>query len=453
MSANTIKNSNENIEQLFWADIAKIGDSVIKSRGDQNGISKDALAKALDEGKLAPEQEMVAGALYRSFDNIASASPLPAVASKITNTAFRKFTEQSARVDKEFGQADKLTYWADDQGNLKKIASDKNGAATIADVDQALRSKTSSAEDLARLAELKANFASIARNGKIGRSEIDQYWTLKQTAPGYSNMAKFYHSLRAIEANQSNLTAHKLFSFERDPAKSIQLDAVEQGYAGDCSFYAALGSLTKARPQDVLSMIKKDGSQMQIQFPVLKKEIALTAPASYELGLYFSEKNKFGNWPFVMTKAYGQYVFSKANPIEKMKMEKLTRAQWAGEDGSISKAMETLTGHDAKTVLTKELSNKELENTIVKAANENRIIVLGSPNGNNKTADGYKPGHAFSVIGVSKDKLNNLLVTVRDPGNKGINNPRGISTVSIEKIRRNFDILCEETDRQQVVAR
>ncbi len=435
--------------ELFWDDISQIGSKLIKQNGDKDGITKSKLAYALESGKLSSEQEMVAGSLYDNLDIFQKSSRFQIGEQKVSDGEFRKFTERALLAEKNFVKADNLTYWADDQGNLRKLASDKN-AVTMSDIERAQASKESSAQDRAMLAELKANFSSIAKTGKIGKAEIDQYWKFAKNAQDYKDMAHFYSEMRAIETNQQNPIAHRLFENAKLPAKSIVPDAIQQGYAGDCAILAALGSLAANRPNEIASMIKVAGSNYQVKFPIFKSAFPVQAPSSYELGLYLGEKNKYGNWPLVITKAFGQYVYNTTNPINRIKMDKMTRAEWAGENGSLAKAIVAITGHDANFTATKNLSITELRDMLLKAKNEKRIVVLGTGTGKNPTVDGFKPAHAFSVIDVESSKNNELAITVRDPANKGKDDPRGTTKISLAKLMQNFDRVCEESTQKQV---
>lgn len=438
--------SNKNVQELFWADIAQIGAKLISEKGEKGGLSKSRLAHELDACKLTPDDEMVAGAIYNNFEKLTKET-FSLGDKKITEADFRRFTDRASTVEKNFVRVDDLTYWADDQGNLKRLSTDRTGSVTLSDLDKAQFSKPLTSEDRAMIAELKANFSSITKTGRIGKAEIDDYWKRAKDVPGYTEMASFYLHMRAIEANQNNPVAHRVFTDEKNPIKSITVDAVHQGYSGDCAIVAALACLSAYRPQEISSMIKRSGNELQVKFPVFKKAISIASPSSYELGLYLSEQNQSGYWPLAITKAFGESVYAKADPITKLKMNAESKAEWAGENGSIGRAIETLTGHDANFTATNEHSDDDLRNLLIKANQEKRIVILGTGKGSKPTVSGYRPAHAFSVMGVAKVNANDLSIKLRDPS---IDGPKGTTTISLKDLKRNFDRVCEETTTKQI---
>lgn len=437
----------KNTTELFWNDVEQIGSKIIREQGERNGISKKTLALQLDERRLSPDEELLIGALYENFDSVAKDAGFQFGEKKVTEDALRKFSKRAFLAKSNFDHADNLTYWADDQGNLKKLSPDKSGSVNLPDLDRALQAKDLPANDRAMIVDLKSIFNKIAKTGLVGKSEIDAYWKQAKNTSDYKEMLSFYRDMDNIQATQENPVAHRLFGNEKNPIESITIDAVQQGRSGDCAVVASLASLTATRPHDVLQMLKETPSGVHVKFPLFLRPILVKDPTSYELAFFLrARKNEYGNWPLVIIKAFGDYIGSTGNAISKLQTEHLSRGEWAGINDSISKAIEILTGHEASVEYLDHLSDKQLKDLLLIACREKRIVVIGTGFGNKPTADGYKSKHALSLLQVESSKAGDLTVTVRDPENFGKEHPHGTTKITIEKLRRNFKVVCEETN-------
>ncbi len=443
-----IKKVDHNLEDLFWQIFANKSSNLLKRINASGSVTKAELAKAISSGTLQGIDAQIGAALYRRFTSITVAAGKHTDA-KINSADLALFSKRSAEAEKLFHKADDLAYWSDDQGNLKKISGSK-GFLSLEDLKNAEQMEKSSAENRAMITVLKESFGGISKSGKLTVRDIDTYYKICKTNPDFAAAQSIVVDMRRVELAQQNKQAHKLFSNENEPLKSISPIAVLQGYTGDCAFKAALAGLANTRPQEIHEMIKTHGSDFQINMPGAKvKQQILSKPSDEELGLYGDYHGTGGFWPTLLSKAYGELVFKQANPIDKLRMKSQTSNEWAGEFGNEFHVIQTLTGHKAVGYFLADHNDSKLTEALKTGQKERSIMVASTKKGKGSTPDGFRKDHGYTLMKVSNFPDGSLKLTVRDPGGLHKNTRAdGTRDISLSVLRKNFSAIYIESNQK-----
>lgn len=439
------------VEELFWQDIQSISSSVLQKSGTNGSASKADLGKAIQSGKLQGDEAAVGAALYNNFSYIKENGLVSNLfgQAKLSNADIASFASKGKEVEKGLNKVDNLAYWAVDSGNLKRFSP--TGSLSITDIQAAQKQANLSVQDKAMLAELYADFNSIARGANsIGKTEVNSYYNKIQNAREFRVIEGFDLDMSQVEKNQKNPLAHTLFADKNNPSNSVKVDAVVQRYANDCAFKAALAGLAGSRPDEIVKMIKPNNatSKFDVQLPGTKeKTLSVAQPTAEELGL-FSQHNSYGFWPTLITKAYGESVYNKADQQSKAKMNSQTDDEWAAGTGEGIAAIQALTGHQVFAKPLNKLGDTELTQRLIEGKRNNRVMVVGTPTTPDaaNTTDGFRQEHAFTVTNVSNVK-GNLEITIRDPQANGNNRPDGTMQISLDTLRSNFKAVYIESDK------
>ena len=77
---------------------------------------------------------------------------------------------------------------------------------------------------------------------------------------------------------------------------------------GNCYFVAAMAAVAKTDPERLQNMIKveEDGTYT-VKFPGLEKSYNVKAPTADEIGTIDGGIEKYGSWPLILMKAFGQH--------------------------------------------------------------------------------------------------------------------------------------------------
>ena len=440
------------VEELFWQDIMNTADSVLLKSSQRGSVTKTDLAKSIESGALKGDEAIVATALYNNFDNVKPAAGILSgfgigKPQAITHEDISALSQKGITAEKQWHEVDNLTAWADDHGGLERLSHGASGKLSLSDINAAQKQAGLSVEDKAMLAELGANFKSIAGSSStIGKDQIDSYYDKSQSNPDFNLVDGFKRDMYSVEKTQLSLQSHKLFATPGNPLASINADSVREGFGGDCAFKAALAGLAQARPQDIAGMIKPDGSNFDVSLPGTKeKTFTLPQPSDADLAL-FSRSNPGGFWSTLMDNAFGQSVYNQADSQTKTKMNAEAHGAWAGADGDQEKAIEALTGHKVFKAHIQNLSDSDLTKQLLTGQNDKRVMVLNTANASSNTSDGFSPGHAFTITNVS-NVAGHVELTIRDPRDNGDNNPRqGTSKITLADLKKNFSSVYVETN-------
>ena len=432
----------------YWTDVEKVADGVLKSGGNSGSVSKEQLAREIENGAFKGEQAMVAGALYNTFDQIKTPSRLNRMlfTTKINASDISKSIGKVKDGEKQFHEIDDLSYWATSKNNLQRFSGDDSGSVTYQDLTKALARHDINNEDRSNLQALESKFHAIAPDGKLGKSDLDSYSkNFQETNQNFILGKQFLHDMRHINDSQNDPNGRKLYA-DDNPLDSIKVDNVTQGFSGDCAFKAALGAVVVTDPTSVPGMLKeKSATDLQVNFPGMDgKSLHVKPPSDEEIGLYSWQANR-GSWASALEKAYGEKVFQEAGAT-KPQLQELVDADRAAANGKSEDALQTLTGHQIDIFDMGQLSSSQIRSKIETAQSEKKALVVNSPAGNQskETQDGFAIDHSFTVLGINARGD----ITVRDPRALGLNRPDGVMQISADKFKANFKLLFVETDRQ-----
>ncbi len=166
----------------------------------------------------------------------------------------------------------------------------------------------------------KGTLWNTAKDGTLSEKEIPQFGIFK--SPEIIALLKGHNRPKLFEHQKSleEQTRHSEFivrSVKKPFASDNKLDsirpsAVEQGATGNCGFLAALTSLAATQPDAIADMINAEpdgtytvsfkGSLTGADGPT---KVNIEPPTDAELALYRGG-TKYGIWPAILQKAYGQ---------------------------------------------------------------------------------------------------------------------------------------------------
>lgn len=335
-----------------------------------------------------------------------------------------------------------------------------------AELDGAVIDAALTAEFASAVAVLKAGFAEIkdlhkegwfARKNGITLADLLIFEKLLMTDEP-AELSAHEHLLELTESVRERVLAvagmkKDLYGNADSPLESVQPDAIRQGMVGDCYFLAALGSVVATNPQIVTRIIKAhDDNSFTVTFPGAREEpITVAAPGMVELSLY-ARITRFGIWPAVLEKAYGQYLNVRGYKHTVIPTDATEAAQHVYE------AFDLLTGQMGRWQLLSNLSDEELSTSLTSAFREKRAVAAAtfpSAKGDRDlTVDGIPSQHAYSVLAWNEKTHR---VTLRNPWGPADhaepeNNQHeardgrrdGVFSMNFEQLRRNFIALYYE---------
>jgi hypothetical protein len=313
---------------------------------------------------------------------------------------------------------------------------------TYKDLTQALGRKDLNATDRENLQQLELKFHAIAPDGTLGKKQIENYYqSFINNDPSWALGKELSQDMRLVANAQGDPNSRKLFA-DANPIDSIKVDNVNLGFAGDCSFKAALAAVVGTNPQNVLGMLHpKSANDLQINFPG-QNPIVIKPPSDEEVGLY-SEGAPRGNWASALEKGYGDLLY-QISPNKKTLQNK-TGAEKAASNGFSEVALRALTGHQIDLLDPTQMSANQIRSTLAAAQQEKMAVVINTPPGDpsSVTKNGYEMDHAFTVLGINSKGD----VTVRDPRARGQNRPDGVSQISLDELKENFKQILVETNK------
>lgn len=337
--------------------------------------------------------------------------------------------------------------WAD--YDFDKSDTDKNGVLSKEELSKALevaRADTEkyklSGRDIKSIQYLQDNFDNMKSSAKgISKKDIeDRYLSVEET-PEFQLVNSIGTYMGSKQ--QWKKGSDRLYANPDRPEESVNPEAVKQGILGDCAFHAYLASMAVSTPHRIQNMIhdNKDGTYT-VTFPGdVDRPITVKKPTNVERELYLREKAEHGIWPLVMEKAFGEY---KQQTSWWRRGNTSLEGASGGEHMWTHPTFKLLTGKSMDADLLSTASFKEVENKVVKALADGRIVTcsdtrpavvqwMSSPT----SKDGYYRGHVHSVVAYDPKGPDGGTFTIRNPwgGGSGV---RGTSTLSMRKFRQNF---------------
>lgn len=278
---------------------------------------------------------------------------------------------------------------------------DKNGALSVAELDERLADPAVKGEAAAVLAAVK-RLARGKTTGTVPRTldclrEVAQVPTAarsyaSQATPAPDLPGMFKDSLRRIQQARRELFAGS------GPA----LENLRQGKMGNCFSLAPLGCLLHRNPNEVRSMLQahEDGTYT---VKLGSREVRVPAPTEAEIALSSSSEST-GLWSNVYEKAAGM----ARNELRDAKDRVGTPLDAIARGGSAGTMLAFITGHEmvrftltwAKQSKTspeeRNAKFKELREKLTQAFASNACVTTGTTSPN---LPGILGGHAYGVLG------------------------------------------------------
>lgn len=220
------------------------------------------------------------------------------------------------------------------------------------------------------------------------------------SVPAGGAAAPDFERMFSSALNKITKTPRNLFG-----AGKPRLDTIHQGRMGDCFFIAPLGGLVHRDAEGVVRMVHPlpDG-RYEIRFPA-GGSVRVQPLTDAELALGASNEGE-GLWVTVMEKAFAE----ARNAALAEDKRKLSATDLIASGGSSARAIEFLTGHEARTLSfrTREAKDQpptgdklneklaQLRPVLKKATAEKRLAAAGTPE--TVANPGMKPKHAYAIL-------------------------------------------------------
>jgi hypothetical protein len=335
--------------------------------------------------------------------------------------------------------ASKVRQDVDLAGNMQKIFARVDGGAdgiiTKSEINAAVRDSTFKGDDAKAVTGMKWAFDRL--KNLDGNAEEQEGLSLSDLAK-FRDIEQSHDSGQKLEPADQKLVqsveaAHDateisqrfgkdvLYGTNEDALDSIDPAAVEQGTTGDCYFMAAVASLAATNPRAIADIIKDSGVNEEgkhiytVNFPGAGEPVVIEAPTQAELTLY-AHSNKYGTWPAVLEKAYGEF----SRQQQWFPDKDIPAAEVVRQGGGADNAMALLTGKDytrhSMMFSTSEDLDRQLTQSFTPAQDAEepveRLPVTVALIGDEKNDFGLKGPHEYAVVGYDSQTKQAVL---RDP--------------------------------------
>jgi len=413
-----------------------------------DGVTKDQLAKAMQDHTLTGAEAQAVAAMYRNFDSLHDLSKHQWwwSANTLTTGDLDKFESiRSVHQTKAKETAD-LQYWANTR--LKNFSTNHSEYLTEDDIERGLKDPNTAKTDRDMLQLAKKYYDEMDTWYNTTGLKASDFEALSKKYESDSDgklINSIYSSCWSVaDAGQQKGTTYSLYG-DYDPLKSIAPDSVKQGNIGDCYFEAVLAGLAKANPAVIRDMIKnnRDGTYT-VTFPGASTEpITVKAPTEAELGTY-NKGSKDGVWASVVEKAYGEYRRKHGHDAN-------TPQEGADGGGWPEPVIKLLTGKDTDTIDVPNTKQADLANKLAAAfaSNPPKVIaadipadddfihmILNTPDAT--TSDHLYRLHEYTIVGFAPDGHGGGTVEVRNPWGHNDDTPSGTFKMPLDKFMNNF---------------
>lgn len=175
----------------------------------------------------------------------------------------------------------------------------------------------------------------------------------------------------------------------------VRPQSIAQGVVGNCTFMAALASVSAVSPETIFKTIADNGNgYFTVTFRgALSTPLVVSEPTLVERALYCSE-TKFGGWPAILEKAYGCYRRSTAFNPKSVDADNTAGARYWHEIFAL------LTGQSATLVKLESSSAGMVAEIFDRAFEERRAVCAwSSPSSEELICAGPIPSsHGYGVI-------------------------------------------------------
>ncbi|MBS1990739.1 MAG: hypothetical protein JSS83_09500 [Cyanobacteria bacterium SZAS LIN-3] len=430
-----------------FADVAKRVLAKIDT-GHSGAVTKEQLAKAMEDPQFKGAEAQALAAMYRNFDKLHNLSSHEYIWSTATITTgdLDKFAAIQKEHTPKVLETANLSNWANN--NLKNFTSNGSEYLTRDDIERGLKNPRTSQYDREMLQLAKKYYGEMDSMLNFSGLKAKDFQDLakKYDEDGDSKpISAIFASCWYVSENaQKTGTASSLYG-DADPLKSINPEAVKQGTIGDCYYEAVVAGLAKSNPAAIRDMIKDNhNGTYTVTFPGAPNEpITIKKPTEAELGTY-NFGGKDGIWASVLEKAYGEYRRKHGHGAP-------TPQEGADGGGRPEPVVKLLTGKDADTTIVEGAKAADVAKKLTDAfaGKPPKVVAAGiNADGNfwhrlfgnldPKTADQYYRQHEYTIVGFTPDGHGGGTVEVRNPWGGAINTPNGTFKIPLSVFMRNF---------------
>ena len=447
------------INQVASSDFTKRAEDLLdKLDTSKSGhISKEDLAKAMEDPRYKGQDAQVLAAMYENYDKLKS----------VWNDGIyglgKKDLEDYSKLEQKYTlesqNAARMSLKASDPNFIAKVNDTGTPYVTQDSLERALAGNKLTDDERQTALYMYDNFGSIENchgdryfwnKQGISTGDMSDYYGKVTQKSDYDAVRYVNFSLYRTNASQ-NSASNDLYADKAHPENSITPDAIQQGLIGDCYFEAGLASLAKQNPTAIKNMIKDnhDGTYT-VTFPGNPDDpIKVTAPTEAERGTYNSGSPN-GTWASVIEKAYGAYCqehFWRRSPFNLG--GGYTPAE-GGDGGGRGSGLELLTGHNVDTHMLMIDSQSDVRNYLSRAFSSNppKAVMTGINGGlpfqGDNTAGGFPRGHMYSITAFDANGPDGGTVTIRNPWGGGNDTTSGTIKISVKQYMDNFSDMYEE---------
>jgi hypothetical protein len=439
----------ENTPQIADGEFGSVAKRVIEKIDTEHKgyVTKEQLAKALEDPQFKGKEAQALAAMYQNFDNMHNLSRHEgSLDSKSINAAdLDKFDQIQKAQNQKVSEAYQMKNWA--ENNLAKYDNNGNTPLTRDQIQKFINDPKTPEGDKRMLQMIDKHFSEMGHFWESGVSK-DAIKNYSDSVWKDSGDAKLVNGVWAstwnVQKGQTPEISHELYDDRNNPLNSINPEAIRQGAIGDCYFESSLAAVAKSNPELIKNAIKDNGDgTYTVTFPGAKDEpITVKAPTQAEQGLY-NHGSPNGLWASVMEKAYGEYCqqhFWRRGPFNIGGGN--TPTEGADGGGRTAGTMKLLTGSDVSTNWTTFTSQASVAANLEKAFSGNppKAVTAGINNSffGNQTADNFYVGHAYSITGFTPDGKGGGMVTIRNPWGGQNGTTDGTITIPLDKFMKNF---------------
>jgi hypothetical protein len=424
---------------------SQVAEQVLQKIDPSGAVSKDELARAMQNPQFTGEQAQVLVAMYKNFDALQGLAGDKK--HEITAKDLEQYQKDQKRLDREqFGF--QTAEWA-----LANLANGKK-QLTGQDIQDALQNPKTSSDEKHALIQLNNNWKDFSTNGVITAESLKNCWYSQHSQLANdvvnccANVAHRAQSSGVSETLYGADAASKTDPKDRNKAAldSIKQGDIKQGETGDCYFEASLCALAKSNPQAIKDMITEvKPGVYSVKFPGADKPIDVTAPTEAELGLY-NGGSKNGYWASVLEKAFGEYREQQAEAKAHKPITNETPQDYLGDHPQWARdVFHLLTGKNASVVEVNKTTANDVEKKLEQAFKSHSAVsaTIDGPAPKNgkydETPDHFAKDHEYTITGYTPGKDGGT-VTIRNPWDRHDGSPTHATvTISLSQFMKDFN--------------
>jgi YD repeat-containing protein len=284
------------------------------------------------------------------------------------------------------------------------------------------------------------------RETEVSKKDLIEFDKLSRMKNPGDVVEKVERYIYRTNNSQRDTLPCSLYSEDTDPLSCITPKAITQGTIGDCYLEAVIASIAASNPGKIRQMIEDNGDgSFTVTFPGDRAHpITVQAPTEAEMGM-FGEAGKYGIWPNVLEKAFGEYYVERGY----LPTKGYSATEGADGAGFASSSTKLLTGKKVNEYWCpgwrSSATNQEIKQALTDAFAEGRAVTcsIGTIE-HGVTKDGYTKRHVYSIVGWDPNGKNGGTLTIRNPWGNPTEGPGGTSKMSYQQYLNNFNVITIE---------